>query len=34
MRKTNENKQTNGSHNSKSKNCGGKGCGKNAKDCK
>ena len=32
MRKTNENKQSNGS-NSKSKNCGSK-SGKNAKDCK
>lgn len=40
MRKTNENKQTNSTKDSKSesknvKNCGGKGCGKNStKNCK
>ena len=30
MRKTNENKQSN----SKNKDCGGKSCGKNTKNCK
>ena len=39
MRKTTENKQTNSTKNSKTetktvKNCGGKGCGKNTKNCK
>ena len=33
MRKTNENKQSNAKTNSK-KDCGGKTCGKNSKNCK